>query len=59
VEAGGVFAGVSLDGTVVDAREGANQEYYGANASTAGIVLEHRFDRPEPAVLKQALSRAS
>jgi lipid-binding SYLF domain-containing protein len=59
VEAGGVFAGVSLDGTVVGAREPLNRHYYGTQATTAGIVLDRRFDRPETAILKQALSRTS
>jgi lipid-binding SYLF domain-containing protein len=59
VDAGGAFVGVSLDGTVVGARETLNQEYYGANASTEAIVLERRYDRPETAVLKRVLSGVS
>ncbi len=59
VDAGGVFAGASLNGTVIGAREALNQEYYGGSATTAGIVLQRRFDRPETMILKEALSRVS
>jgi lipid-binding SYLF domain-containing protein len=59
VDADGVFAGVSLNGTVVGARERLNRMYYGSDASTEGIVLDRRFDRPETITLKQALGRVS
>ena len=59
VDAGGVFAGLSLDGTVVAAREPLNRDYYGNGATTEGIVIQRRFDRPGTALLKQALSHAS
>jgi SH3 domain-containing YSC84-like protein 1 len=52
----GVFAGMSLDGAVVDARDSHNTAYYGAGATPQGIVLEQRFDRPEADVLRRALS---
>jgi lipid-binding SYLF domain-containing protein len=56
VNAGGLFAGVSLTGTVVSARDSFNRAYYGPEATTRGIVVDGRFDRPSAAVLKQALS---
>jgi lipid-binding SYLF domain-containing protein len=58
-DAGGVFAGVSLDGLVVASRDSLNQKYYGASATASGIVLQRKIDRPETQVLKQALSRMS
>jgi lipid-binding SYLF domain-containing protein len=55
-DAGGLFAGVSLDGAVVAAREGDNDRYYGSDASTISIVFDRRFDHAGAAVLRQALS---
>lgn len=55
VDVGGLFAGVSLDGTVVGAREKLNQRHYGADASTYRIVVERRFDRPGAERLRSAL----
>jgi lipid-binding SYLF domain-containing protein len=56
MDVGGVFAGVSLEGAFVDAREAHNHRYYGAGASTVDIVYGHRFDNhPGTAVLRQAL----
>lgn len=54
-QAGGVFAGVSLDGFVVGPRERLNQEYYGARASIGDILITGRVDRHESHVLKDAL----
>jgi lipid-binding SYLF domain-containing protein len=51
-----LFAGVSLDGAVVAAREGDNDRYYGSDASTISIVFDRRFDHAGAAVLRQALS---
>ena len=44
VDVGGVFAGVSLDGTVVASRQEFNRAYYGAEATTYRIVMERRFE---------------
>jgi len=51
----GVFAGLSLDGAVISARASHNQAYYGAAATTRGIVLERSFDQPGTAAIKAAL----
>ncbi len=59
VDAGGVFAGVALDGSIVGARESHNRDYYGSSATTAAIVLDRRFDRRGTEVLKEALTRSS
>lgn len=59
VSVGGLYAGVSLDGSVISARSGFNRDYYGPEATTRAIVLEGRFDHPGTAALKQALSASS
>ncbi|HEV8246794.1 MAG TPA: lipid-binding SYLF domain-containing protein, partial [Polyangiaceae bacterium] len=56
VDVGGVFAGISLDGTVVAAREKLNESYYGPGANTYAIVIERRFESPATARLRAALS---
>lgn len=56
VSAGGLFAGVSLAGTVVSSRGSFNRAYYGPGATTRGIVIQGRFDSPGAARLEQALS---
>lgn len=56
VNVGGVFAGVSLTGVVVSSRESFNRAYYGPAATTHGIVIDGRFDRPGASVLRQALA---
>jgi len=55
-EAGGVFAGVSLDGAVIAARNGENAAYYGSGASTKDILLSRTYDHAGASVLKQALA---
>jgi SH3 domain-containing YSC84-like protein 1 len=61
VDAGGGFAGASLDGSVVSSRESQNQEYYGANNATSGRILVDRriSNRIGTDSLKLALDRAS
>lgn len=56
VSAGGLFAGVSLAGTVVSARGSFNRAYYGPGATTRGIVVDGRYDNAGTTRLKQALS---
>jgi lipid-binding SYLF domain-containing protein len=56
VEAGGVFAGVSLDGAVVAARNGENAAYYGSGVSTHDIVISRAYDHAGTSALKQALT---
>lgn len=55
VDVGGLFAGVSLDGTVVGARERFNEAYYGAGATTHAILIGSRFDSPGAESLREAL----
>ncbi len=56
VNVGGIFAGVSLVGSVVSARDSFNRAYYAPGATTRGIVIDGRFDRAGATVLRQALS---
>lgn len=56
VDVGGLFAGVSLDGTVVGSRQEFNRAYYGEQATTYRIVMERRFAAPGAARLHAALS---
>lgn len=59
VEVGGLFAGASLNGTVVGARSSMNEAYYGPGASAAAILLERRFASPGARTLWAALSPAT
>jgi len=56
VEAGGVFAGVSLDGAVLGARNGESAAYYGSGASAYDIVIARAYDHAGANALKQALT---
>lgn len=56
VDVGGIFAGVSLDGTVVGSRQEFNRAYYGPEATTWGIVMERRFEAANAARLHAALT---
>lgn len=55
VDVGGVFAGVSLDGAVIQERESFNRRYYGANASAYGILVERNYDAAGVDVIRKAL----
>ncbi|MEZ4528341.1 MAG: lipid-binding SYLF domain-containing protein [Desulfobacterales bacterium] len=52
----GLFAGISLEGQIINADHPANRNYYGENAAPEGILLENRFENPGAAVLKDALN---
>lgn len=53
----GVFAGISLEGTVIAARDGANAEYYGREV-TPKEILSGKVKPPKGAEkLRQALAR--
>ncbi|MBK7586177.1 MAG: lipid-binding SYLF domain-containing protein [Myxococcales bacterium] len=56
VDVGGLFAGVSLDGTALASRQEFNRAYYGPDATTYRIVVEHRFQAPNAARLQSALT---
>ncbi len=52
----GLFAGISLEGQIINTDHPANRNYYGENATPEGILLENRFDNPGADVLKDALN---
>ncbi|MGE0086633.1 MAG: lipid-binding SYLF domain-containing protein [Desulfococcaceae bacterium] len=52
----GLFAGISLEGHIINADHPANRNYYGEDATPEGILLENRFDNPGAAVLKDMLN---
>lgn len=56
VDVGGLFAGVSLDGAVVSARDRDDLHYYGLGASTTTIIVDRRFDQPGTQQLRAALA---
>lgn len=56
VDVGGLFAGVSLDGTVVGSRQEFNRAYYGPEATTYAIVMERKLAAPNAARLHAALT---
>jgi lipid-binding SYLF domain-containing protein len=56
VDADGVFAGASVEGAVVEPRPKLNHAYYGADAATADIVVNRRYDHPGARTLRDALA---
>lgn len=56
IEVGGLFAGLSLDGTVVGARDSFNQAYYGASATPYSILVQRSHAAPGAATLHQVLA---
>lgn len=55
-EAGGVFAGVSLDGYVTAPRSRHNFAYYGPSGTPAAILLDRSVSNPGAGVLHDALA---
>jgi lipid-binding SYLF domain-containing protein len=56
VDADGVFAGASVEGAVVEPRPKLSHAYYGADAATADIVVNRRYDHPGAQALRDALA---
>jgi len=54
-DVGGLFAGVSLEGGVIHARDGLNKTYYGRTLTSRQIVLERAVEAPTAKPLKDAL----
>lgn len=54
-DVGGVFAGVSLDGAVIEERNSFNRRYYGEQATPRSILLERSVDSGGADVIRQAL----
>jgi SH3 domain-containing YSC84-like protein 1 len=56
VDVGGVFAGVALDGAVVDASETRNQDYYGPGATVFDVVINEKYDNADSRGLRAVLA---
>ena len=56
VESGGVYAGLSLQGYVISARDTHNLEYYGKARTPGEIVVVRLAQRPDAEVLREALA---
>lgn len=55
----GLFAGISLDGSLISARPESNQKYYGQELSTNQIVIDGLGQNQGAEPLKEMLARAA
>ena len=55
----GLFAGVSIDGSLISSRSDWNQEYYGQALAAQQIVLSNQGNNPGAEPLREILSRYS
>jgi SH3 domain-containing YSC84-like protein 1 len=53
----GLFAGVSLEGSYLDADNDWNALYYGPGATTKSIVLDRRFSNPGAEPIRQYMAK--
>ena len=53
--ASGAYAGISLDGTLVEPRRQADADYYGRSVSSSDIVLRNEARNPAAAPLIREL----
>jgi lipid-binding SYLF domain-containing protein len=53
----GLFAGVSLEGSYLDADNDWNALYYGSGATTKAIVLDRRYTNPGAEPIRQYLAQ--
>lgn len=55
----GLFAGISLEGAVVAARDGLNKAYYGKEVAPTAILVRHAATNPHASGLISAVSKAT
>ena len=55
----GAFAGLSVDGSVLDVRQGLNEGYYGKKASPVEILVKREASKPDSAGLQAAVKKAA
>ena len=55
----GAFAGVTLDGAVLDVRQTLNTAYYGQSATPLDILVRRSVEQPGAAGLRDALAEAA
>ena len=53
----GLFAGVSLEGSYIDADNDWNALYYGSGANAKTIISEQRFTNPGAEPIRQYLAK--
>jgi lipid-binding SYLF domain-containing protein len=54
----GLYAGLNLDGSLVDVRESLNQAYYGASLTPIQIIVEKKATNPGSSALRATLMKA-
>jgi lipid-binding SYLF domain-containing protein len=59
VRAKGLYAGVSVDGSVLGVRTALNRAYYGKEVSPTDILISGTAKNPDAAPLIQALDKAT
>jgi len=55
----GAFAGLSIDGSVLDVRQSLNSGYYGKKTSPVDVLVRQPVSRPESAALQAAVKKAA
>jgi SH3 domain-containing YSC84-like protein 1 len=59
VSSKGLYAGMNLEGSAVDVREGLNKDYYGQAVTPVQIIVEKKVSNKGSAGLRGALKKAS
>ena len=52
----GAYLGISLEGSIVEPREGLNKDYYGEEVVSRPIVIEGKYRNPQADPLRNALA---
>ena len=52
----GLYAGMNMEGSVVDVREGYNKAYYGKEVTPIQIIVEKKAANKQSEELRKALS---
>jgi lipid-binding SYLF domain-containing protein len=55
----GLYAGLNLEGSLIDVREGLNKAYYGKEVRPLEIILEKKVSNNGSAALREALKNAA
>jgi lipid-binding SYLF domain-containing protein len=54
-----LYAGISVNGAVVAARDGLNRAYYGREIAPSGILISRETTNPHAAPLIAAVAKAA
>jgi lipid-binding SYLF domain-containing protein len=54
----GIYAGLSLDGSVIGTSDKANHAYYGESVRPVEIIVAHDVNNPHSAKIREALAKA-